>query len=154
MKKLPTLREAKERYFLQLESLTGDASLDELNELSNQIHNGVSQHGCGVWHSDQKEFTSCQHENCQMLAECLTLYALMPQGRTDFLTFVFNGNSERHQRQEIADVYFQSHLSSLKEHERNQHLVAYYRLLDQKQYWTSVEMLDDLIQQQIKTHSV
>lgn len=149
MKKIPTLHDVKERYFQQLEEWVGKASLDELNELSNRIHSGLSQNRCGVWQPDKQSFSFCQNENCQMLSETLGIWATMPSGRPEFLTFTFDGNSERRQRAQLAGQYF----ATLPDHQRELHYQAYARLLSQKQTWTDINTLAELIQTQMPQES-
>lgn len=157
--KIPTLNEAKYLYFQQLTHIVGDATTDELNELSNRIHRGVSQYGCGTWQKDKLAFTHCEDENCQMLSESLTLWAIMPvepedkdstlpQGRPEFITLIFDGNSQHHQRLQIANTYFEriSKLS-LNPDEIDAIHDGYAKLLDQKLHWASIDELSALIEQ-------
>ncbi|EJE8516222.1 hypothetical protein M5252_004571 [Vibrio parahaemolyticus] len=146
MKKIPTLLDVKESYFRQLEELVGTATLDELNELSNRIHSGLSQNRCGVWQPEKQSFSFCQNENCQMLSETLGIWATMPSGRPEFLTFTFDGNCERRQRSQIAGQYF----AKLPEHQRELYYLAYSRLLSQNQTWTDIQTLTELIHKQLE----
>ena len=154
MKKIPTLRETKEQYFHQLEAIVEKATLDELNELSNRIHAGVSQHGCGVWQPEQCAFSHCEDENCQMLSELLTLWALLPtddkdqlKGRPELISFIFDGKSQQHQQRKIANIYFQNLLERyLCSEEMESIYEAYARLLEINKHWLSIEELSELIE--------
>lgn len=146
--RIPTLRESKEQYFHQLENIIEKSTPDELQVLSNRIHGGISQQGCGVWKSEQCTFSHCEDENCQMLSELLTLWALLPKGRPEFISFIFDGQSQQHQQRKIANIYFQNLLErSLCSEEMESIYEAYARLLEVNKHWSNIDELSELIEQ-------
>ncbi|EGU31292.1 hypothetical protein VII00023_22954 [Vibrio ichthyoenteri ATCC 700023] len=152
-KSIITLEEAKYQYLTTIEDFIIDATLDEINEYSNRIHGGVSL-GCGIWQSEKKSFSNCKNENCQMLAELLGIWAFAPvdecekspQGRPEFITFIFDGKSERYKRQQIANTYFENlSKQSLSPDEIDAIHDGYARLIEKKSSWINENELEILI---------
>lgn len=155
MNKIRTLYDVKSRYFQELENIIGKSTLDEINDLSNRIHGGISQQGCGVWQSEKCTFSHCEDENCQMLSELLTLWGLLPtddkdqlKGRPEFISFIFDGKSQQHQQRQIANDYFK-YIDTLSLSSNERHVIynGYAKLLEQNKHWLSIEELSELIEQ-------
>lgn len=155
MNKIRTLYDVKSRYFQELENIIGKSTLDEINDLSNRIHGGISQQGCGVWQSEKCTFSHCEDENCQMLSELLTLWTLLPtddkdqlKGRPEFISFIFDGKSHQHQQRQIANDYFK-YIDTLSLSSNERHIIynGYAKLLEQNKHWLSIEELSELIEQ-------
>ncbi|MEC6817027.1 hypothetical protein VXS05_18585 [Photobacterium toruni] len=148
MNKILTLYDVKGRYFQELENIIGKSTPDELQDLSNRIHGGISQQGCGIWQSEKCSFSHCEDENCQMLSELLTLWALLPKGRPEFSSLIFDGQSQQHQQRQIANIYFQNLLErSLCSEKMESIYEAYARLLEENKHWSNIEELSELIEQ-------
>ena len=150
--KINTLNTVKEQYRKDLEQFIERASIEEINQLSNSIHHGMSKKGCGSWSTPLNTFTSCDNENCQMLSEHLGIMAtlLIPHGRPEFLTSTFDGNTKEHQKKqkkrEIAQQYYAQLPQAFSLQNQDQLEIAYANIL--KKEWSSVEELASLINRQ------
>lgn len=147
MNKIPTLYDVKTQYFQELENIIRKSTPDEIQDLSNRIHGGTSRHGCGVWQPEKCTFSHCKDENCQMLSELLTFWALFPKGRPEFISFVFDGQSQQHRQRQIANIYFQNLLERNSCSEEMESIYdTYARLLEENIHWSSLEELSELIE--------
>ncbi|HIF6163590.1 TPA: hypothetical protein ACX3IN_004614 [Vibrio parahaemolyticus] len=154
MNDIQTLDAVKKQYSNQLLTFVESASLQEINHLSNAIHHGASTQSCGHWEKEQNTFTSCDNENCQMLAECLEIVATLPKpdGRPEFLDFNFDGNTEEEKekqtKRQIRQQYCQELPTSLS-HDRHCRIEQALLAIPDSA-WSSVDELSIQVELHIK----
>lgn len=153
MNHIQTLDAVKKQYSNQLLKFVESASLQEVNHLSNAIHHGASTQ-CGHWEKERNTFTSCDNENCQMLAECLEIIATLPkpEGRPEFFDFNFDGNTdkekEKQTKRQIRLQYCKELPTSLSHEKHCRIEEALLAIPDDA--WSSVDELSVQIEQYIK----
>ncbi|MGF1873633.1 hypothetical protein [Photobacterium indicum] len=153
MNKIQTLNTVKKQYLNQLLEFVEYASLQEINHLSNAIHQGASSQHCGHWKKEQNTFASCENENCQMLTECLELIATLPDpdGRPEFFNFNFDGNTvqekEKQTKRQIRQQYCKNLSTSLSHNRHCQIEEALLSIPDNA--WTTLEELSTQVKQKL-----
>ncbi len=154
MSNIQTLDAVKKQYRNQLLKFVGTATLKEINQLSNAIHQGASTRPCGLWDKKQNTFTSCENENCQMLAECLEIIATLPEpeGRPELFDGNFNGNTdeerEKRAKRQIRQQYVKNLPTSLT-HEKHCR-IEQALLTIPNSAWSTLDELSNLVERDIK----
>lgn len=154
MNDIQTLDAVKKQYSNQLLKFVESASLQQINHLSNAIHHGASTQSCGHWEKEQNTFTSCNNENCQMLAESLEIGATLPKpdGRPEFFDFNFDGNTEEEKekqaKRQIRQQYCKELPASLSHEKHCRIEKALLAIPDSA--WSTVNELSIQVEQHIK----
>ena len=152
MKKLITLKTLKRHYHKKLDKFVEAATTEEINKFVNTIHNGASKKGCGKWSEDQRTFSSCDDENCQMLSECLEVNATV--NRPEFFTFAFDGNTQQEKmkqlRKKIGHEYYQQLEPKTAEDQLKQLAFAYHQTM--KEDWSTMIEFSFLMSKKMDCH--
>ncbi len=154
---IQTLDTVKKQYRNQLLKFVESATLKEINQLSNAIHQGASTRQCGLWSKKQNTFTSCENENCQMLAECLEIIATLPEpeGRPQLFECHFDGNTdeerEKQAKRQIRQQYAKNLPASLTHEEHCQ--IEQALLFIPNSAWSTLSELSDQVERHIKNRT-